>query len=139
MTNRELQRLANKWLVRLRLSDWDVFIRFAKKGEDEDCWGICFPSPTTREALIVIQNPCYFTEPHPDHYNADVEVTLLHEILHIHFAPFNHINNSMKGRVEEVIVSHLSQLLVALDRGDETLINPAAPRRLSRVARFTKV
>lgn len=139
MTTRELTRLTMKWAERLRLQDWDIKVRFAKKGEGEDYWGVCIPSATTKEAVIIMQNPSRHKKaPDPDYYNADTEVTLVHELMHLHFAPFGFPTTSLKGQQEEVIVSHVAQLLVALDRGDETILNPNAPRYLSRVARFER-
>jgi hypothetical protein len=137
LTTKELKRLCCKWQARLRLSDWDVWVRFAKRDEHEDTWGIIFPQNTTKEAVVIIQNPRYIKNLGPDAYQADVEVTLVHELLHMHFAPLNHTSGSHKEVIEEVIVSHMAQLLVALDRRDETLINPQNPRYLSKVARFS--
>lgn len=117
--------------------DWDLFVRFAKKDEHEDTWGICFPQNTTKEAVIIMQNPRWIKDLGPDSYQADAEVTLTHELLHLHFSPLNHASGSHKEMIEEQIVSCLAQLLVALDRRDEALINPQNPRPLSKTARIT--
>jgi hypothetical protein len=117
--------------------DWDVWIRFATKGEHEDAWGICFPQNTTKEATIIIQNPRWAKDMGSDFYIADVEVTIVHELLHMHFAPLGHGVTGIKAVIEENIVCHLAQLLVALDRRDEYLLNPHNPRSLSKVARIT--
>lgn len=119
--------------------DWDLRVRFAKKGEWEDTWGICVNQNTTKEAVLIIQNPRWIKEdPDPDYYHADVETTIVHEVMHLHFSPLNHSPNSLKTIIEENIVSHVAQLLVALDRNDERLINPQNPRALPRVARFSR-
>lgn len=136
MTTPELRRLTRKWQERLRLLDWDIKVRFATKDEAEDIWGIAYPANTTKEAVIHIANPRWFKDLGPDCYQADAEVTVVHELLHLHFAPLNHRTGSFKEMVEENIVSHLAQLLVALDRRDELVLNPQNPRMLSKVARF---
>jgi hypothetical protein len=136
VTLQQLRKLSSKWQTRLRLLDWDIYVRWAFKQENEDVWGICYPSNTTKEAVIIMQNPRLYKELDPDYYQADVEVTLVHEILHLHFAPFNNPSGSHMEMIEEIIVSHLAQLLVALDRRDESVLNPQNPRRLSKVAGF---
>jgi hypothetical protein len=118
--------------------DWNLRIRFARRDEHEDVWGLCIHQATKKEAIILIANPRWTTDVDPDTYIADTETTIVHELAHLHFAPLDHINNSIKGRVEEVIVSTFAQLLVALDRRDESLIHPNNPTKLSKVARFTE-
>lgn len=136
MTTKELRRLCKKWQSRLRLNDWSIWIRFANRGEHPDAWGLMFPQSTTKEATIIIQNPRWYKNTDPDYYQADVEVTIVHELCHIYFVPFKTKPGSHLDVVEEQIVSALSQLLVALDRRDELVMSPQNPEFLPKVARF---
>jgi len=138
MTTPELRRLTRKWQERLRLNDWDIKARFATKDEAKATWGLCTPTPNTKTAQIHIANPRWFKESDKEieGYLWDPEVTIVHELLHIHFAALNHAKGSHKEVIEEQIVSCIAQLLVALDRRDELVLTPNNPKPLSKVASF---
>ena len=138
MTTPELRRLANKWQERLKLMDWDLKIRFSTKDEAKETWGLCKPDTNTKQALIHIANPRWFKEEDKvvHGYLWDPEVTVVHELLHLHFSLLDHKSGSVKDVIEEQIVSTLAHLLVALDRRDESIVNPNNPRPLSKAARI---
>ena len=139
MTTAQLRTLVTKWQIRLRLQDWNVKVRFAKKGENVDYWGMIIPVATTKEAVIVIHNPKHVEDRGDDCYEADTEVTVVHELMHMHFAELDFASGSRQEVIEEVIVSHVAQLLVALDRADEYIMYPQNPHRLPKIAGFHKV
>jgi hypothetical protein len=120
------------------LTDWDLKVRFSTKDEAKENWGLCIPSKTTKSALIHIANPRWFKEEDKEiqGWMWDPEVTLVHECLHIPFSIFDFPVGSIKHTVEEQVVCTLAQLLVALDRRDESILNPNNPKRLSKAARI---
>lgn len=128
MTRPQLERLVAKWQPRLRLEDWTVTIRWATITErnDEDWLGICYPHITTKHADIVIVNPARLKSDDTKYH--DVEVTVVHELLHLMLAPFRTKNGTLLEVAEENLVHIISTLLVALDRGDSSLTGKKLPR-----------
>ncbi len=135
MTLKQLRSLGLKWQERLRLLDWDVKYRFAKKGECDEAWGLTERDWHSKTATIIMvspDNPYWGTDDHP----RDFETILVHELLHIHMAPFAFEVGSPSHTTEENIVNQVSRLLVALERQDESVCNGGRP--LSRRAAIRK-
>lgn len=88
MTQEQLEALCAEWQRRLRLQDWDVKIRLRRR---YDMWvetnqGECKHETLKKLALVNILDP---TDYDPDNvWPQDVERTVVHELLHLHFAPF---------------------------------------------------
>ena len=133
MTLRQLRSLGEKWIERLRLQDWNITFRFATKEESKEAWGLAFRDHHDKAATIVIVNPSDPAWSSGDHHR-DPEVILLHELIHVHFAPFAFRIGSPQHTTEENIVNQVARLLVALERGDEGIINGGRP--LSKRARI---
>jgi hypothetical protein len=112
----ELKALLREWQKILRLQDWDVVVRFARRYEfnDEDNQGECSWVLDRREALIKIlasedYNPnCIY--PH------DVEGVLVHELLHLHMAPWR-VQERMEDVAKEQAIEAIAKALVSLKRG----------------------
>jgi hypothetical protein len=87
LTTETLTARCAEWQRRLRLQDWDVYLTIARGHElGEKTMGDCHPLSTKRQARIRIL--------HPDDYagagfwpdKRDTwELTLVHELLHLHF------------------------------------------------------
>jgi hypothetical protein len=130
----EARRLVDKWQQRLRLKDWDIKVRFAGKNENEDYWGLVHPHAHTKSAEIVLAPLNRYA--HEDRVQAarEFEVTIVHELNHLHHAPFQTKERSALEIVEENIVDTYARLLVAMEYGDESILG----RKLSRNAALNK-
>lgn len=113
LTNEELQELLEYWQGELRLRDWDITARFARVQEMIDVFhlgGIDYQSTFGRASVKIISHDDY---DHSGLIPYDAEVTLVHELLHLHtfrFAP----NNTNKD--EELALNVLASALVRLKR-----------------------
>lgn len=134
MTLEQLRSLCLKWQERLRLLDWDIKVRWARKDEEERVWGEVEKDVHAKTATIAMVSP-----KHPDwgksDHPRDIETILVHELLHLHTAPFEFKLGSPHHTTEENLVNQIARLLVALDRRDESVMNGGRP--LSRRARIT--
>ena len=92
ITQRELTTLMKRWQKRLRLQDWKIKVKLAsadqiEREHGEPAYGICDDIVEARSAVIwICKNP-----PADDVSmggRQDPENTLVHELLHLHFAPF---------------------------------------------------
>lgn len=86
-TEDQLQALCREWQGVMRLQDWDVkvkVVRLAAFGGRRE--GECTYTQSTKEALIKILDPVDW--PADTEWEQDQERTLVHELEHLHFAPF---------------------------------------------------
>lgn len=132
----ELRRLTRKWQERMRLMDWDIRVRFARKDEEAEHWGFVEKHVHEKTATLVLTNP---DSPSWKEYEnpRDPEEVIVHELGHLHFASFEHEYPSHQANLEENIVNVYARLLVALDRNDEGIMNGGRP--LSKTARINSV
>lgn len=118
MTQEELQALCADWQARLRLQDWDVFV-VVKRERDmrSNCMGSVNWVLPKRVAAIQILDPCDFP---PDVVcEQDQEKTLVHELLHLHFAPFAVAETEDGGPqdlAQEQAINAIASALVKLKR-----------------------
>jgi len=124
-TNQQLQRLAREWQARLRLRDWDISVFFADKEETKKAIGPAFgatrPAPGHKIAMVAIKRP---EDIEPDVMGCpDIEVTLVHELLHLHGDAFDHffIDKETKRPTEYFALEAMIELsaiaMVELKRG----------------------
>lgn len=85
MTLAEITECCQCWQQKLRLQDWDVSIQLVRQYEIPGCFGDCTYAVQTKSAKIrlVVQDDVDPEAPFPE-----LEHTLVHELLHLHFAPF---------------------------------------------------
>lgn len=112
-TNADLRRLMLKWQKRFRLMDWDITIQFDR--EDGICdlrgaWAMCFCTGPIRAVDIIIKHHKF-----SENKDYDIEVVLVHELLHIFWSGIHH-KDSAGNQLEEQMVDTLSILLVDLER-----------------------
>ena len=87
MTNKQLTRLGKQWQHLLRLDDWHIKYEMVCKGDIGGAVGRCSTKDSYKIAEIAIANDfCY--EPHDD--MRELEETLVHELLEIHYTPFKY-------------------------------------------------
>ncbi len=125
MTDQELQRLCELWQRRLRLQDWTVKVQIARKRDLDltDSEGQIQWVLSRREALIKLMDPIDYspTAMTPQ----DLEVSLVHELLHLYFAPFDAEDGTLQQTCPEQAIDALSNALVKLARkvGDDDAKN----------------
>lgn len=115
MTEQELQELCRLWQKRLRLQDWDVTVKVARQRDmDTDSLAECGHQIRKRTAEITLLDPIDYPpgEPQPQ----DHEVDLVHELLHLHFAPFRAEDGSPEQIAQEQAIHAISKALVQLAR-----------------------
>lgn len=91
LTTDQLQERCLYWQERLRLRDWDVVVEVVRAARLQAPGtgfldGSCDWTLSNKTAYIRILDPVDYPE---DAFEPqDMEQTLVHELLHIHFAPF---------------------------------------------------
>lgn len=108
-----------KWIWRLRLNDWDIRWRVVRKDElPPDKTGVCDSLTTKKLASIRILHPDDGDPSWLDPY--DFELTIIHELLHLHFAPWALLfeEGDQSNLFLEQAVHVLSSTLLAADRGN---------------------
>jgi hypothetical protein len=78
-----------EWQEILRLQDWDIILRIARRDDMglDEVNGTCTWTLPRNEAIIKILDPIDY--PNDCIFPQDQEVTLVHELLHLHYAPFS--------------------------------------------------
>lgn len=118
LTEEELRAKCDEWKKILRLQDWltNTRIRREHDFQNEDSVAEIIPSLPKRMATIRILDPVDYppdlSEPQ------DMELSLVHELLHIHLFPlFSDREDEMRRIAEEQAIEAISRALVDLHRG----------------------
>lgn len=116
--NEELKQACLEWQKVLRLQDWIVDTRIARARDMplKDTSGVCSWNIDGKEATISIVSPTDF----PDTLGIvqDMEKTLVHELLHLHYAPFDSFDSaSLENKSIEQSINCTAMALVTLKRG----------------------
>lgn len=120
-SHKELQRHLRYWQKRLRLTDWTVTIRFASKKElcdgDEDIsQGLNVYNLNARTSeILVIRPDDYDPSTYPNKEQQDIENTVVHELLHLHLAPWQ-TESEAEDIQQEQAIEAMSYALVSLKR-----------------------
>jgi len=118
VTNEQLTELCTEWKERLGLQAWQVGIAFARhyemelRGQGECSWTL-----DKLQAYIRILDPADY-EPN-ETFPQDIEKTLVHELLHLMFAPFDTERGTSEYGVQHQAIELLSRALVNLKREAE--------------------
>ena len=104
------------WQRLLRLQDWNITVHVKRRYQmsDHDVLGLCRRYTDSKDADIDILSVQDISA-HKEGDDADYELTLVHELLHVHFAFMNNDEGHARQQ-EELIVSTLSRALVKLNR-----------------------
>lgn len=88
MDQAELDDLATEWRKTLRLRDWDVKVKLKRIFDlhEQDILGECNWVLSKKCAVVGVLDPQDYDPAFVRPY--DPEQTLVHELLHLHFAPF---------------------------------------------------
>lgn len=117
-TEQELCELCSEWQETLKLQDWEVGlaiareIDFKRQVQAECSWVL-----PKKMALIKIIDPIDY---HNEVFLQDMEVSLVHELLHLHYAPFDNFDNeSLECVCMEQSIDLIAKALVKLKRNSK--------------------
>jgi len=118
----DLQALLAHWQEKLRLRDWRIEIAYVPNLRSKDgtlCYGLCRPFADNKQAQIAIRDP---STPLHESRNPTrvVEGTIVHELLHLHFAPFGG-RRPAEIVAEEQAVWAITEALMGIDAADDEL------------------
>ena len=120
MDEHELKELCAYWQKVLRLQDWDVNIKIARVFEmHEDGIGEINMVMSLKKAFIQILDT---NDSAPDE-DKDIELTLVHELVHLHLAEWSEQESGMPVSGEQA-VDLLAKALVQLKRSAESSKEP---------------
>ena len=119
----ELKERLSYWQRVLRLQDWLIHVEMVDSDEIDNNSGECQVHQHTKTVVIKLIKPeafnrtSAFSKNFPN--NLDVEITLVHELLHV---PFDGLfveddDDEIREEREEQAIELLAQALVRLDRG----------------------
>ena len=116
MTKEKLQAMFAEWQKRLRLQDWKIYVEISRDRDmkfegngGEVHWQI-----EAKQAVINIIDPIDY--PPNTMAEQDMEQTLVHELLHLHFAPFDAEHNTPADVAQEQAIHAIAEALVKLKR-----------------------
>lgn len=125
LNDKEIQQKLKYWQEKLRLGDWKVKLELVPdhKLSSDSLGGECNWSLFTKEAKIEISDT---GESRDDGVHTfDHEFILVHELLHLHFAPITdkYIDTadfeSFYSRYEENAINMITDGLLAVSRGEK--------------------
>ncbi len=105
------------WQSRLRLQDWGVSLQVCRLSEmpSPDCVGSVAVYEERKEAHISVLAPQDLPLLEGKHLvveDFNYAVTIVHELLHLHFAPFQESDETPKGVAQEQAINCISAALV---------------------------
>lgn len=116
MNQEELEACLSKWQKILRLQDWNVHVE-VKRERDMEMEGRCAElscQEPTRHAWIVIRDPTDYPDTAAE--PQDMEMSIVHELLHIYTRPFDLPGQGPKHIAEEWLIEAVCHALVRLSR-----------------------
>lgn len=113
----ELRQLCIEWQKILRLQDWDIIVQISRRDDTfgNSTMGQVRYHLELKQALIKIIDPIDY--PANVIYPQDMEISLVHELLHLHFAPFNAEEGTPAATAQEQAIA---KGLVGLRRNRHT-------------------
>jgi hypothetical protein len=121
-SQKQLDAWLREWQRILRLQDWEVKVaaRRERAMQSNDCEGCNRYQPDLKRASIHIRDP--LDEPEDADFPADPEATIVHELLHLHFAPF-YVTKGLLNTLQEQAIEVIAQSLVGLKRRGKAIVN----------------
>ena len=119
VTQEQLEQACREWMKRLRLADWRVTVRWqgwvsmsvlGRSGEVH--WNL-----QQKSATIYILPPGQRCDDSPSMTPGDWEQTLCHELLHLHFAPFDDSGGEHETAQEQALNAMAEALVAAVREG----------------------
>jgi hypothetical protein len=116
LTQSQLTKKCREWQKVLRLQDWDVTTEICRQRDlkDDDYAGQVRWILPIKQALISLVDP--IDQPDNCIKEYDMEDSLVHELLHLHFAPLGTEHGTPEKIAEEQAINAISKALVKLKR-----------------------
>lgn len=113
-----LEQLLEKWQRILRLQDWRIQVNYARVWDfaRDGRIGEIGINLSCKIADISLLDPLDHENP-AFLYPVDTEATLVHELLHCHFAPFDVYPDDPMDIAQEQAIECIATALIAADRG----------------------
>jgi hypothetical protein len=111
----QLRERCARWQNQLRLNNWRIAVSICRRSSfnDSDAQGEVDFGLSSGKAIIRILDPVDY----PDTpFEQDMEITLVHELLHLCFAPFTPNESTLSHTFMENTIEMLAQTLVEIDR-----------------------
>ena len=117
LSQAEAQECSAYWQRQLRLSDWQVRVRIVRRYDlPPDRVAQCQYFITSKSAIVSLLDATDF-HPATEFVDRDHEIGLVHELLHLHIAPFEPKPETLEQKMSEVAIESLAQGLVLINRG----------------------
>lgn len=112
-----MQRECRIWQKRLRLQDWNVQVRIVRLNAmpDKDAIGVIYPVLERKDAVLCLLSPgdaALLSDGFQNREEYNYDLTLVHELLHLHMAPFTEKNTEYQTVQEEIAVNAISRCLL---------------------------
>lgn len=116
LTPKTVGKRCKLWQERLRLSDWKVVVKIVKRSEmvTQDSLAECAWNLERKRADVHLLD----TRARTTDENPDMEADLVHELLHLHFAPFWDHEDNNKAVPQEQAIDIIAEALVAAYRSE---------------------
>lgn len=114
-----LEELLEEWKSILHLEQWDIVLRISRQKDflEEDSQGEVTFNDVDCQAIIRILDPVDWTD---TPFKQDMEVTLVHELLHLVYAYFEpEDSNSLQYTLWHRSIDSTARVLVSLKRKGE--------------------
>lgn len=115
-TQKNAQQACREWQERLFLRDWDIKTQIVRRTQlvDGDGMGEVRYKHGKRMAIINLLDPVDYESEML--WPQDHEVTLVHELLHLHFVEFEAEEGTTQDNAQERAIDSISKALVGLRR-----------------------
>ena len=112
----ELKKLCQEWQKKLHLQAWDIVVEICRKSEFEltDVVGENHWDLRVCKSYIRILDPIDYKS---SSWPYDMEVCLVHELLHLHFMLFEPKEDGLEHDHMESVIERFANVLVELKRG----------------------
>lgn len=128
VTNEQVHDWLHLWQKRLHLEDWKVEVKIVRIWDlEQGTLGHIDWSVPHKTAVIKVLNPADYELP-KDKVPADMELSIVHELVHLHLSALP-LNKSSRN-AEEQVVSMIANALVDLERNEQ----PPVPTALATAA-----
>ena len=118
VSQEKLDTLCVEWQSILHLQAWDIVVKICRSGEfeDKDCVGENLWDLRVCKSFIRILDPIDYKS---SSWGYDMEVCLVHELLHLHFMSFQPKDDGLEHDFMESVIERLASVLVDLKRKHE--------------------
>ena len=121
VSNEQVHDWLHLWQKRLHLEDWKVEVKIVRIWDlEQGTLGHIDWSAAHKTAVIKVLNPADYELP-KDKVPADMELSIVHELVHLHLSALP-LNKSSRN-AEEQVVSMIANALLDLERHEQ----PPAP------------